>query len=378
MLNRTIAQRLLSQPQRGLQNSIWQRFHIDRPLLFGLLVLAMAGLFILYSASNQNLHVIERQVIRIGLALIAMIVLAQIPPDKFRLWTPWLFGATLTLVVAVLLTGVISQGAKRWLDLGIIRFQPSEIMKVALPMMLAWYFKDKPLPPQYRHIIIAGLIILVPVLLIAKQPDLGTAILIAGSGACVLVFAGMSWRLIGSLSVFVIASMPLLWHFMHSYQRQRILTLLNPERDPLGSGYHIIQSKIAIGSGGIFGKGWLHGTQSHLQFLPEHATDFIFAVCGEELGLIGCIAVIAIYLFIVGRCLYIASQAQDTYTRLLAGSLTVTFFLSMTINIGMVIGILPVVGIPLPMISYGGTSIVTSMASFGMLMSIHNHRKWIA
>lgn len=378
MLNKTIIQMLLSQPQSRLQNSIWQRFHIDRPLFIGILVLSMIGLFILYSASNQNLHIIERQIIRIGMAFVAMIILAQLPPDKFRLWTPWLFGATLILVIAVLLMGVISQGAKRWLDLGIFRFQPSEIMKIALPMMLAWYLNDKPLPPSYKHIIYSGIIILVPVILIAKQPDLGTAILIAASGACVLLFAGMSWRLIGALFTLAIASMPLLWHFMHSYQRQRVLTFLNPERDPLGSGYHIIQSKIAIGSGGIFGKGWLHGTQSHLQFLPEHATDFIFAVCGEELGLIGCIAVITIYLFIVGRCLFIASQAQDTYTRLLAGSLTVTFFLSMAINIGMVIGILPVVGLPLPMISYGGTSIVTFMASFGMLMSIHNHRKWIA
>lgn len=359
-------------------HTLSQKLHIDVPLLIGVLILIGAGLFILYSAGDQSMAVIEQQILKLVFAFGGMLILAQIPPQRYRQWAPWLFLIGVFLLVAVLIVGHTGKGAKRWLDIGFIRFQPSEIMKLSLPMMLAWFFREKRLPPSYGSLIIAAVIILIPTLLIAKQPDLGTALLIAGAGFCVLLLAGISWLVIAIAGALAVAGMPLVWHFMHAYQRQRVLTFLNPERDPLGAGYHIIQSKIAIGSGGIFGKGWLHGTQSHLSFLPEHATDFIFAVCGEELGLIGGAALILIYTFIVSRCLYIATQAQDKFTRLLAGSLTLTFFLSMFINIGMVTGILPVVGVPLPLVSYGGTSIVTVLAGFGVLMSIHSHRKLIA
>lgn len=306
-----------------------------------------------------------------------MFILAQIPPNKYRIWAPWFFGLSVVLLAIVLVAGQVDMGARRWLNLEIFRFQPSELMKIAMPMMLAWYFADKPLPPTYRVLAIAAILMLIPVLLIAKQPDLGTAILILLSGCCVILLAGISWRMIAGLFAMALAAMPVLWHFMHAYQKQRVLTFLNPQRDPLGAGYHIIQSKIAIGSGGIFGEGWLHGTQSHLQFLPEHATDFIFAVFSEEFGLVGTVALLGLYLFMVGRCLMIAKQAQDTFTRLLAGSLGLTFFFSIFINIGMVTGILPVVGLPLPLISYGGTAIVTVLASFGVIMSIHSHRNLV-
>ena len=355
-----------------------QRCHIDLQLLIGILLLITIGLLILYSAADQDIHVVEQQAIKLVFALIGMVVLAQISPEKYRVWSPWLFLIGMLLLIAVLVMGHVGHGGKRWLNLGLFRFQPSELMKLALPMMLAWYFHELELPPAYKHLLVATIIIMVPALLIAKQPDLGTALLIIGAGFCVLLLTGVRWVIVGSFTLLAGAALPILWHFMRAYQRQRVLTFLNPERDPLGSGYHIIQSKIAIGSGGIFGKGWLHGTQSHLAFLPEHATDFIFAVCGEELGLIGCAALLIVYLYVVYRCLYIASIAQDTYTRLLAGSLTFTFFLSFFINIGMVIGILPVVGVPLPLVSYGGTSVVTVLASFGILMSINNHRRLLA
>lgn len=360
------------------QTTMWGKLNLDKYLFAGLVILSATGLFILYSASNQDLSVIEQQVIKIILAFGVMILMAQIPPDKYRHWSPWLFVFSLILLVAVLIVGHIGKGAQRWLSIGFIKFQPSEVMKIALPMMLAWFFHGKQLPPKLYHILFAGILIGVPMLLTAKQPDLGTAMLIGAAGFSVIILAGFSWRILLLILVLVIAASPVAWHFMHDYQRQRVLTFLNPERDPLGTGYHIIQSKIAIGSGGIYGKGWLHGTQSHLDFLPEHATDFIFAVSGEELGLIGGIALILMFTLITARCFYIASQAQDTYTRLLAGGLAFSFFISMFINIGMVTGILPVVGVPLPLVSYGGTSIVTLLASFGILMSIHGHRKLVA
>ena len=355
-----------------------QRMHIDIPLLLGIITLVLSGLFILYSAANQDVGMIEQQAIKIVAAFILMIALAQIPPEKYRTWAPWIFGFSLMLLVAVLLVGHTGKGATRWLNLGPVRFQPSELMKLALPLMLAWFFQGKQLPPRFFAIVLAVIFIAIPAALIAKQPDLGTALLIAGSGSFVLLLAGMSWWLILLILIAAGSCTPVLWHFLHDYQKQRVLTFLNPENDPLGTGYHIIQSKIAIGSGGLFGKGWLHGTQSHLSFLPEHATDFIFAVCGEELGLIGCVALLIIYFYIISRCLFIAMQAKDTFSRLVVGSLTLTFFLCMTINIGMVTGILPVVGVPLPLVSYGGTSVVTVLASFGIIMSIHSHRKLLA
>lgn len=363
--------------QRRHQKSLWQILHLDPYLTWGLLALASLGLIILYSASNQDLMVLFRQLTRFAIAFLLLLTLAQIPPNKYQTWAPWLFAITLGLLLGVLLMGIIGKGAQRWLSVGILRFQPSELMKLIFPMMLAWYLHEKHLPPSKRELGVIILLLAIPVALIAKQPDLGTALLIACSGICVVFLAGIGWRIIALLFFMAASGAPILWHYMHAYQRERVLTFLNPERDPLGSGYHIIQSKIAIGSGGIIGKGWLHGTQSHLQFLPEHATDFIFGVCGEELGLLGGLMLLLIYSLITARGLYISVHAQNTFSRLLAGGLTLTFFISAYINMGMVVGILPVVGLPLPLVSYGGTSMVTMIASFGILMSIHTHRKLI-
>jgi len=353
--------------------------HMDWPLLLGLLILSSVGLVVLYSSGGQDMDLIWRQCIRLGIAFGLMFMIAQIPPHHIERWAPWIFGAGVLMLIAVLAVGTVGKGAQRWLDLGFFRFQPSEIMKLAVPMMIAWYLADNTLPPSRRAIVVTALIIAVPVGLIVKQPDLGTSLLIAMSGIFALLLAGISGRLVGGLSILAAACAPLVWFFgMHDYQRQRVLTFLNPESDPLGSGYHIIQSKIAIGSGGLYGKGWLNGTQSQLEFLPERSTDFIFAVFAEEFGFFGILVLLTIYLYIIARGLYIAAQAQDTFTRLLAGSLTLTFFVYLVVNIGMVSGMLPVVGLPLPLVSYGGTSMVTLMAAFGMLMSIQTHRKLIA
>jgi len=275
----------------------------------------------------------------------------------------------------VLVTGQIGKGAQRWLNLGFFRFQPSELMKLGVPMMAAWFLHRRRLPPSVAELLVLAVIVFVPTLLIAKQPDLGTSLLIASSGIFVVLLAGLRFRMIFTLAGMALGALPLIWHFMRDYQRQRVLTLLNPESDPLGAGYHIIQSKIAIGSGGVFGKGWLNGSQAKLEFLPESSTDFIFAVLGEEFGLMGQLVLILLYLFIVARGLYIASQGQDTFSRLLAGSISLTFFVYFFVNMGMVSGLLPVVGVPLPLVSYGGTSMVTLMAGFGILMSIQTHRK---
>jgi rod shape determining protein RodA len=360
--------------QRG-----WQyRAHLDAPLLITLFALSTMGLIVLYSAGGGDIGLIERQLVRLGIAYTGMLVIAQFPPRVLLRLTPWLFVLGVLLLLAVLLTGEISGGAQRWLNLYFVRFQPSEMMKLAVPMMVAWYFADIRLPPTPWQLLTAAVLIAVPMLMIARQPDLGTALLIASSGFFVVFLAGLQWRLLAFFSVLVTAAAPLIWHFMHDYQRQRVITFLSPEQDPLGSGYHIIQSKIAIGSGGLFGKGWMNGTQSQLDFLPERSTDFIFAVLGEEFGFIGILVLFALYSIIVVRGIMIAIQAQDTYTRLLAGSLSMTFFVYFIVNTGMVTGLLPVVGLPLPMISYGGTSIVTLMAGFGILMSIQTHRKLLA
>lgn len=361
-----------------LNKNIWQQLHLDPILLILLLFLAIAGLFILYSASNQNIKLVSDQISHFILAFGAMFILAQIPPRYYYTWTPWLYGISVLLLIAVLIIGHIGKGAERWLSFGFFRFQPSELMKLALPLALAWYFHDKNLPPSMKMLALASLGLIIPVLLIAKEPDLGTAMMIMLSGIFVFLLAGLSWRLIIGIFALLAAISPLAWHFMHTYQRDRVLTFFNPERHPLGAGYHIIQSKIALGSGGVFGKGWLHASQSYLHFLPEHATDFIFSVCGEEFGFIGCIALIIIFACIITRAFFISNSAQDTFSRLLAGSLTLSFFASFFVNMGMVSGILPIVGIPLPLVSYGGTSMVTTLASFGMIMSISSHRKLIA
>jgi len=351
-----------------------RRLHIDGPLLGGLLLISALGLVVLYSAVGESMRLWMNQVIRLGVAMVAMCVVAQIPPGFLRRWTPWAYIGGLILLALVLLTGEVGQGARRWLNLG-IRFQPSEIMKLAVPMMAAWYLHDRQMPPRFSQIMIIAVIIVVPTVLIARQPDLGTALLIAASGIIVIVLAGMSIRLMIALAALSVPGAYGLWQFMQDYQKQRVLTLLNPDSDPLGAGYNIIQSKIAIGSGGLFGKGWTNGSQAQLEFLPERDTDFIFAVMGEELGLLGVLTLIVFYMFVVGRGLYIAIQAPDTYSRLLAGSISLTFFVYVFVNTAMVTGLVPVVGVPLPLVSFGGTSMVTLMAGFGILMSIHSHRK---
>lgn len=359
-------------------NKFWRTLHLDVPLLLGILALTVFGLFILYSAGNKNAQVIFHQLGSLGSAFVLMFILAQIPPHKYRTAAPWIFAITVFLLLVVLGVGVVGQGAQRWLNLGIFRFQPSELVKIALPMMLAWYFKDKNLPPRPKVLVVSLIILIVPVMITAKQPDLGTAIIIFVTGVFVLFLTGINWKwIVGTIAAIAI-TVPTLWFVLHDYQRDRILTFIKPESDQLGRGYQIIQSKIAIGSGGFWGKGWLLGSQTHLQFLPAHSTDFIFAVCGEELGFIGCVFLLLIFFYIVGRGLYISARAQDTFTRLLAGSLTLMFFLSAFVNISMVIGLLPVVGLPLPLISYGGSSMVTLMAGFGIIMSIHTHRKLLA
>ncbi|MES9970856.1 MAG: rod shape-determining protein RodA [Candidatus Thiodiazotropha sp.] len=362
-----------SQPAQASGLLAW--LHIDIPLLTGLLLLAGFGLTILYSAGDQQMLLLQKQLIRLGFGFVALFALAQIHPANIRRWAPLLYTVGILMLISVILFGEQGKGAQRWLDLGFIRFQPSEMFKLTLPMLIAWYLAEHRLPPSPSRLIMAGLFTLLPVLLIAKQPDLGTALLVATAGTFALFLAGISWRVISAIGLLMAALGPVAWYFMHDYQRQRVLTFLNPESDPLGTGYHIIQSKIAIGSGGISGKGWLNGTQSHLEFLPERHTDFIFAVISEEFGLVGVLALLTLYLFIIMRGLYIATQAQDTFGRILAGSLSLVFFVYLFVNAGMVTGLLPVVGVPLPLISYGGTSLVTILASFGMLMSIHTHKK---
>ncbi len=366
---------IYSSASQESQKSFLYRFHVDLPLLLGLLLISAASLVILYSAGGQDSELITRQAIRLGIAFFVLFILAQVSPYHIQRWTPWLFAAGLMLLFSVLFFGESGKGAQRWLDLGFFRFQPSELMKLVVPMMVAWYLSEQSLPPRFSRIMYSLLIVFVPVLLIAKQPDLGTSLLVGSAGIFVIFLAGISWRLIFLFCSLVAASAPLLWFTLHEYQKARVLTFINPENDPLGAGYHIIQSKIAIGSGGLYGKGWLNGTQSQLDFLPERSTDFIFAAFAEEFGLIGVILLLAVYFFVVLRGLYISAQAQDTFTRLLGGSITMTFFIYVFVNIGMVTGLLPVVGLPLPLVSYGGTSMVTLMASFGMLMSIHTHRK---
>jgi len=348
--------------------------HVDGPLLGGLLLICGFGLFILYSAVGESNRLLVNQAIRLGVAFGAMLVVAQMSPDFLRRWTPWGYAAGIVLLVLVLTKGEVTQGARRWLDLG-VRFQPSEAMKLGVPMMAAWFLHHRQMPPKFSQLLVIAVLITVPTLLIAKQPDLGTSLLIAASGIIVMVLAGMSFRLILGLGVLAVPGALVLWNFMQDYQKQRVLTLLNPDSDPLGAGYNIIQSKIAIGSGGLFGKGWMNGSQAHLEFLPERDTDFIFAVLGEEFGLLGVLTLLTLYIFVIGRGLYIAAQAHDTYSRLLAGSISLTFLVYVFVNTAMVTGLIPVVGVPLPLVSFGGTSMVTLMAGFGILMAIHSHRK---
>jgi len=350
---------------------------IDGPLVIGLSLIAAYGLVVLYSASGQSLPTVLRTVARLAVGAVAMLLLARVNPNFLRRSTPWLYAAGCVLLVIVAGMGHIGMGAQRWLDLGLFRFQPSELMKLAVPMTCAWYLHERALPPSWPGLAVMSLLILLPVGLVAVEPDLGTAALIAIAGALVIVLAGLRVRVMAALLALAAVGAWFGWSFMHDYQRRRVLTFLNPQTDPLGAGYHIIQSQIAIGSGGVFGKGWMNGSQAQLEFLPERSTDFIFAVIGEEFGLLGLLLLLLLYMFVVARAIYLATQTQDTFARLLAGSIALTFFVYVFINAGMVTGLLPVVGVPLPLVSYGGSSVVTLLAGFGILMALYSRRKLV-
>ena len=351
--------------------------HLDFPLLGAILLLMAAGLIVLYSASNASLARVTAQTMNMLVALGVMWVFANIPPHYLlRLSVP-VYVTGLLLLLGVALFGEVVNGARRWLHVGVTRIQPSEIMKIAAPLMLAWYFDRYEATLRLKNYIIAALLLIVPVAFIARQPDLGTAVLIFASGCYVLFLAGLSWRIIAGLGIVAGASLPLVWARLHDYQRQRVLTLLDPSQDPLGAGYHTIQSTIAVGSGGLAGKGWLSGSQTHLDFIPERTTDFIFAVFSEEFGLIGNGVLLVLFLLVIGRAAAITANAPTLFARLLAGAITLTFFTYAFVNMGMVSGILPVVGVPLPLVSYGGTSLVTICLGFGILMSVHTHKKLI-
>jgi rod shape determining protein RodA len=364
---------------RELTTSQWvlRSLRLDGTLLFLLLVLMAIGLVVLYSAAGESLLAVERQALRILVGLAGLLVFARIPLLTLRHLAPWVFLAGTALLLAVMFFGDTGKGAQRWLDLGVIRFQPSEIMKLGVPLMVAWYLALHIERPRFVSVLVALAIIALPVFLIMQQPDLGTALLVGTSGVLVIFLAGLRWRWFFGLLVALAAVLPLLWNQMHAYQRQRVITFLNPESDPLGAGYHIIQSKIAIGSGGLYGKGWLNGTQSQLQFLPERSTDFIFAVFAEEFGFVGVVVLIFLYVAIVARGMWIAAMAQDRFARLIVGSISLTFAVYVIVNIGMVSGLLPVVGVPLPLVSYGGTSLVTLLLAFGVVMSVYSQKRLV-
>ena len=349
--------------------------HLDYPLLLLLFALMLLSLFLQYSAAGENNSKLLAHGINMLVALGVMVIVANIPPQHLLALAVPLYVLGIVLLIGVNLFGDVVNGSRRWLHIGVTRIQPSEIMKIAMPLMLASYFHYRQATLKLKDYGIAALLLAIPVVLVVKQPDLGTALLISASGFYVLFFAGLPWRVMLGMGVVAGASMPVLWHFLHDYQRKRVLTLLDPTQDPLGAGYHIIQSTIAIGSGGLFGKGWLHGTQAHLDFLPEHTTDFVFAVYGEEFGLLGNVLLLLLYLAIIIRGLNIAAHAPTLFARLMAGSVTLAFFTYAFVNLGMVSGILPVVGVPLPMMSYGGTAMVIVMLGFGILMSVKTHRK---
>lgn len=380
-LKRISARRLIRPPTNSIprRKGCWERLHLD-PVMTGLLLLLMAmGLMVLYSASGQRLDVVHAQMIRLGIGMLVVLVLARISPASYLRMAPLAYLVGVVMLMAVELFGDVGMGAKRWLVVpGVIRFQPSELMKLAVPMMVAAYLARCRLPPTIRDVLVAALIIALPVFLITRQPDLGTALLVSTAAVIVVILAGLSFRFMGAILVTLMAMLPVLWMKLHDYQRQRVLTFLDPDTDPLGSGWNIMQSTTAIGSGGVSGKGWLQGTQSQLEFLPERHTDFIVAVLGEEFGLMGLSLLLLLYFLIVTRGLWLAAGAQDTFGRLVSGSIVLTFFVYVFVNVGMVTGILPVVGVPLPLISYGGTSSVTLLAGFGILMSFYSNRRLLS
>jgi rod shape determining protein RodA len=350
---------------------------VDGTLLSIALALLALGLATLFSASNENAVRFSSQLVNISIALTLMWIMAQVPPQTLMRFAPPIYALGLALLVAVALVGDVRNGARRWLNLSLTSVQPSEMMKIAMALMLAWYFHKREAAIGLADYFVAALLLLVPTALIAKQPDLGTALLVAAAGFYVIYLAGISWKILVGVVIAGVACLPVVWSVMHDYQRKRILTLIDPSADPLGSGYHIIQSTIAVGSGGIAGKGWLNGTQTHLEFIPERATDFIFAVFSEEFGLIGNCLLLILYLALIARGLMIAANAPTFFSRLLAGAIVLTFFTYAFVNMGMVSGILPVVGVPLPLVSYGGTALVTLFLGIGILMSIHKHRKLV-
>ena len=352
--------------------------HIDSILMSCILFTMLVGLFVLYSASGESFSRINAQLINITIALSAMWLVANIEPRLMERMAPPLYLAGVLLLLGVALFGNISHGARRWLDIGIMKIQPSELMRIAAPMMLAWFFSQREASLRLIDFIIAFFILIAPVLFILKQPDLGTSLLVTASGCFVIFLAGLCWRFIIGSFISAGALIPVFWSMLHDYQRRRVQILIDPTQDPLGAGYHIIQSTIAQGSGGLTGKGWLNGTQSQLDFLPERTTDFIFSVFSEEFGMVGNLLLLLLFSLIIARGIYIASQAKSTFSRLLAGSIIMTFFIYIFVNIGMVSGLLPVVGVPLPLVSYGGTSMVTILVGFGILMSIHTHKNLVA
>ena len=358
-------------PSEGLQ----QRLHIDFPLFLAFMVIFMISLTTIYSASNASIDAVLNQGIKIMISIFAMGVVAQFSPLSYARIGPWLYSICLVLLILVLIIGETRNGATRWLNIGITSFQPSELMKIAMPLMIAGYISRGSLPPRVSSVALSITIVLIPSYLIMEEPDLGTSILVAFSGLVVIFLSGLQKRYLALAFALFLAYLPFMWSSIHPFQKKRVLSFLNPESDPLGSGYHLIQSKIAIGSGGIFGKGWLNSTQGQLDFLPERTTDFIFAILAEEFGFLGVSLLIGIYLFIIGRGIMIAINAQDLFSRLLASSISLTFFVYVFVNIAMTTGLLPVVGVPLPLISSGGTSMVTIMVGLGMLMSVQTHRR---
>ncbi len=348
---------------------------VDWPLVIGLFLLSVTSLVILWSAGGENPRLIINQSIRLAVAFFVLFAMAQVRPESWYRWAPMIYGAGLFLLVLVFFFGYTGKGAQRWLDLGFMRFQPSEVMKLGVPMMVAWVLARRSMPPSLTNLILALSVLFIPAFLILEQPDLGTTIMIMLSGVVIVFLAGFAWRNIIVLGILGIISLPVLFNFLHPYQQKRIMTLFDPWSDPLGAGYHSIQSMIAIGSGGAQGKGWLQGSQSQLEFIPERHTDFIFSVFSEEFGFVGVFMLLMLYALVTARGLYISYMSKDSFLRLLGGSISMTFIFYVFVNIGMVSGMLPVVGVPLPLISYGGTSMVTLMAGFGILMGIHSHQR---
>ncbi len=348
--------------------------HLDAPLLLITLLIMAGGLATVFSATYDVSNKAFHQMINLGVGLTVMWIFAQIPPQKLMRFAVPLFVIGIVLLVLTYFFGIVVNGSRRWLSIGITRIQPSEILKIAMPLMLAWYFQKYEASLSIRHYAVSAVLLAVPFALVAKQPDLGTALLIGAAGFYVIFLAGLPWKIIIGMILSAAAAAPFIWTMLHDYQRRRILTLIDPTTDPLGSGYHIIQSTIAIGSGGVFGKGWLAGTQTHLEFIPERHTDFIFAVFSEERGLIGNGILLFLYLLLIGRGLMISANASTLFARLMAGSITLSLFTYIFVNMGMVSGILPVVGVPLPFMSYGGTALVTLFLGLGILMSIQSHR----